>query len=91
MKVVIDGVPYAPMYSAEDYKGEVKSVHRLFTEARKHEGWTVAVASKETGVPPWKITQAEAGTMSVDTLFRLAYGYKIPIDQIQIAVLRKRI
>lgn len=89
MNVVIDGIEYAPMHSAIDKGGRIKSISRLMLEGRKHKRWTLAIAAKQSGLSLDKVHRAESGDVSLETVVALSDVYGIPMDQIARAVRRR--
>ena len=87
MQVIVDGVEYAPRHTA-DKGGKVKALHQLFSDARAHEGLTMAEVAKRTGLKPGHMVAAELGNVTLKTAVILASFYGIPMEQIARAVLR---
>ena len=87
MNVTIDGVEYAPRHTA-DKGGEVKALHQLFSDARSHEGLTMAEVAKRVNLKPGHVVAAELGSATLKTAVILAAFYGIPMEQIARAVLR---
>lgn len=86
MNVVIDGVQYAPVHSADDQHGAIKSLPKQLLDGRKHKGWTMAAAAEQSGLTLNIIARAECGQVSLKNLVTLADAYGIPLEQIARAV-----
>lgn len=90
MNVIIDGVEYRPVHSAETQHGAIKSLAAQMTHGRQHKHWTIAQAAEQTGVKPHVISRAECGDLTLKQAVTLADAYGIPLEQIARAVRRMR-
>lgn len=89
MKVIIDGVEYAPRHTATTPKGKIKSLAALMAEGRAHKHLTMAEAAAQSGCTINQVDRAEAGAEVLLVVFKLAKLYGIPTDQLARAVLRE--